>query len=251
MNRREILRAGFSLSTAAASGALCLPAYALPPGVGEKEGLPMPAGEPMPTVQELLDIESAIAGKLKPYRDEVEFSQKILKNVPTDATPYQVAEYFSRLRSGEFNGKFGPDAPKYAIEWDERYNPIIVGFFDATATRTPEGDTTAWCAAFVNWCLRAASVKGTNSAGSKSFRTWGTETKKPAQGDLVVFVRKDDNALGHVGFYVRQDAKHVQVLGGNQGPVEYDAPKIGEVNIKPFGWNGKQLEFHSFRSATG
>jgi hypothetical protein len=126
---------------------------------------------------------------------------------------------------------------------------MIMHFFTATQTK-PEGDVTAWCAAFMNWCLlRAHSANAdeigqatggyikrgkpfatenlkrysTNSASSGSFRCWDG-IPSPQRGNIVVFKDSGTDNLtpvcrgtGHVSFFVKiPSAGLVQVLGGNQ-----------------------------------
>ncbi|MDW9738324.1 CHAP domain-containing protein [Sinorhizobium meliloti] len=184
-------------------------------------------------------------GTAKPKQQEVDAAYQILMDSPYACSPIEVAEYFLAVGSGAY----GADLRKFAREWPERANPIIFHFFSSTQTK-PEGDVTAWCAAFVNWCiLRAhASDKGeigktpgmfsksgkafnvknlkqhsTNSASSGSFRCWN-ETAEPKRGELVVFKNAGTDAAtkkclgqGHVAFYLSVPAAGVvRVLGGNQ-----------------------------------
>lgn len=87
-------------------------------------------------------------------------------------------------------------------------------------------DDTAWCTAFMNWCLLQAGYKGTGKLNARSFLTYGSETKKPVLGDIVVLWRDDPNSwTGHVGLFVAMSDTSVWVLGGNQDNM---------VNIKAF-----------------
>jgi uncharacterized protein (TIGR02594 family) len=78
-------------------------------------------------------------------------------------------------------------------------------------------DETPWCSAFVNWVIKQAGGKGTNSAAARSWLKWGQAVKDPYPGCIVVLKRGAPPA-GHVGFFVyrRSPAGWVQVLGGNQ-----------------------------------
>ena len=97
-------------------------------------------------------------------------------------------------------------------------NPRIREYHSSTDLKATS-DEVAWCAAFVNWCLKECGKLGTQKANARSFLTWGTEVKEnPMKGDVVVFWRgKKDGWEGHVAFYVDQDDKYINVLGGNQG----------------------------------
>lgn len=93
-------------------------------------------------------------------------------------------------------------------------NPRIVEYHSATSLKATD-DETAWCSAFVNWCLKQAGVKGSNSAMARSFLSWGKAVEQPRLGCIVVFSR-GQYPQGHVAFYVGRDGNRIKVLGGNQ-----------------------------------
>ena len=97
------------------------------------------------------------------------------------------------------------------------HNPEVMKYFKETGHSWVKDDETAWCAAFVNWCLLKAGKTQTGSLAARSFLQYGTPTTKPALGDIVVFWRISPNsAYGHVGFYVTETKDSILVLGGNQ-----------------------------------
>jgi uncharacterized protein (TIGR02594 family) len=162
---------------------------------------------------------------LPPDAPEWQDAKKILEDAPTGVVPYQIAEYFITQVPEKYQEAWpqpDPSHPTYA-------NPVIVAFFLATNLK-PAGDTTAWCAAFVNWCLHRAGLPTTKSASSQSFvnQDWGQVVWSKAdgprpiaaqQGDVAVFRRRSDPAHGHVCFFKQistQQARHIDVLGGNQ-----------------------------------
>ena len=150
-----------------------------------------------------LPPESDSLGKKRPLDAEEKVAASILASSPEGPTPYEVASYFLSVATGQYGDELKP----YVQGWPVRWNPVIVTFFQATSTK-PEGDVTAWCAAFVNWCfLRADHGPATHSASSGSFRSFGTETANPSPGDLVVFRRTNSEKAalgqGHVGFFIR------------------------------------------------
>jgi uncharacterized protein (TIGR02594 family) len=100
----------------------------------------------------------------------------------------------------------------------EAHNPRIIEYH-ATCTLKATNDETPWCSAFVNWCLRQAGLKGTDSAGAQSWLKWkdGTKITSPRLGCLAVFKRGKEPWQGHVGFFASEDDNHIQLLGGNQG----------------------------------
>ena len=97
-------------------------------------------------------------------------------------------------------------------------NPDVEKYFDAT-NRGSVKDDEAWCSAFVCWCHERAGVPDTNKANARSWLDWGVSIALPNAeiGDVVVLWRNSRvGAKGHVGFFVRQTATHVYLLGGNQ-----------------------------------
>jgi uncharacterized protein (TIGR02594 family) len=82
-----------------------------------------------------------------------------------------------------------------------------------------EGDSNAWCASFVNYCLTMERYQmSQNKARAKSFSSDPNfaQVDKPIFGAIAVFGRKGG---GHVAFvYGKQKASEkIIVLGGNQG----------------------------------
>jgi uncharacterized protein (TIGR02594 family) len=78
-------------------------------------------------------------------------------------------------------------------------------------------DKASWCSSFVNWSLTQAGIAGTGSALARSWLDWGVPMAEPVVGCIAVLSRDDPASWkGHVGFYLREDAHHVFLLGGNQ-----------------------------------
>lgn len=89
------------------------------------------------------------------------------------------------------------------------------------ATRLDEqalGDETAWCAAFVSWCLEQSGQKNPRYAMAKNYLRYG-DIIQPADaqfGDILVFRRGKNESHAHVCFYVLDLGSDYEVLGGNQ-----------------------------------
>lgn len=94
-------------------------------------------------------------------------------------------------------------------------NPRIIEYHSCCTLKAKE-DEIAWCAAFVNWCLNQAKIKGTNLANASSFLEWGQELKTPIEGCVVVIKSSKTNSGYHVGFFNGFEDKYVKVIGGNQ-----------------------------------
>lgn len=109
-----------------------------------------------------------------------------------------------------------------------RENPQIQKYFTMVSVAKPHDDTTAWCSAFVNWCMASVDIRGTGRANARSWLTWSNNSLgRPVYGAIAVFWRNQPNSWeGHVGFYVGENGANLLILGGNQG--------VGEVSVKPY-----------------
>jgi uncharacterized protein (TIGR02594 family) len=91
------------------------------------------------------------------------------------------------------------------------------------------GDETAWCSAFVNWCMEQARIPGTRRANARSWLDWGSADacqRSANYGTVVVLSRGNPRGWqGHVGFYVGHEGQNLVLLGGNQG---------NAVSIRPY-----------------
>lgn len=185
------------------------------------------------------ELQQTVLGKEDPGKDRREFARAIMDAAPKNCRPVDVAFYFRDLGKG--NTQFGNEGRPYARGWPRLYNPLIIELFKTTHLNPLApgltGDATAWCAAFVNYCIaRAVSrdgtisdaerAKGTGSASSGSFRCFGREVMggNPAEGDIAVWaldgtVQQCKPGQGHVGFFVgpsKDPHKPYFILGGNQ-----------------------------------
>ena len=96
-------------------------------------------------------------------------------------------------------------------------NPRVLQYFSDIGQKWVKDDETAWCAAFMNWCLFKAGVQGTNSLMARSFLNYGFETNMPVLGDIVVLWRINKTSpYGHVGIFIREKNGMIYILGGNQ-----------------------------------
>lgn len=226
---------------------------------------------------EIRDVQQL--GRDEPPQPKKEFARRIVAEAmadPANRRPYDFAVWFRDMGQG----RFGPERAPYARAWPTEYNPLVVDFFRATGTK-PEGDTTSWCAAFVNFCIALAAAKaagraygppgqefsaadkaqGTGSASSGSFRCWPGNaspdgTNAPQPGDLVVWaldgsVQGCRYERGHVAFFERLQGDRIIVVGGNQGPADREGQS--GVTRRDFGRSFNRsigrVSFHSFRTA--
>jgi CHAP domain len=220
-----------------------------------------------PMNQEFAD-QVTVQGTQQPSSAEVATANQIIEAVSKieNARPIEIVGFLLDVARGKHGAEWSP----YTRAWpvDAPANPLILDFFRATKT-SPVGDTTAWCAAFVNWCISKAHggklpVGGsppTGSAASASFRTWGKQSLAfdpqsgslagpftPALGDVVVFQEmlpsgQPDPVHGHVSFFVKMNADEIWCAGGNQFE---GRPVVHAINSKPIPKLGR-LQLHSIR----
>lgn len=98
----------------------------------------------------------------------------------------------------------------------EGNNPRVIEYHSSCDSDFTS-DAIPWCSAFANFCMQKAGGKGTRSALARSWLAWGRKIFKPHPGCIVIFERGTDGISGHVGFYVKETATNIHVLGGNQG----------------------------------
>lgn len=108
-------------------------------------------------------------------------------------------------------------------------NPYIVDFLRyAQVSGQHLIDETAWCAAFVNWCMHNAGMEITGNPRARYWASWGRALGNPVFGCVSVFRR---GGGGHVGFYVGpgQRRGNLAILGGNQRD-----PSGGSINVRDY-----------------
>jgi|SRR6267142_5037125 len=146
-------------------------------------------------------------GTNPPKRAEVEKAQALLAACPSGAAPIEAMKYLVTLPDRN------QEDEAYNAGWRDRWNPVIVTFFDSTEGK-PSGDETFWCAACLNWVLYRSGYKPTCSASSSSFRHAGKATLSPEPGDIVVFVHTDQDLAragrGHVGVLSREQRRKLK-----------------------------------------
>jgi hypothetical protein len=228
----------------------------------------------------LTDLTAVQLGSKQPTNPEIALAQKILTESPYGSkNPIEVARYFAQIGQGGRVKGIGEDVRHYVRGWPVRYNPVIVNFFVATGTNplALSGDYTAWCAAFINWCIArafsptkeivlndkglmspfpATAAKGTKSASSGSFRCWSSDnTDNPRPGDVIVWatagtVKGCAPGKGHVGFYSGRapDGRYI-TLGGNQRDPTNNQSAVVEKRIgKSFSRSDGLVELRSIRA---
>jgi uncharacterized protein (TIGR02594 family) len=97
-------------------------------------------------------------------------------------------------------------------------NPTVLRYYADAGHPEINADSVAWCAAAVGSWLERSGYPCSKQLNARSYLTWGKAVNKPYPGCIAVFSRGDVRSWeGHVGFYIGEDEKGIQVLGGNQG----------------------------------
>jgi len=130
------------------------------------------------------------------------------------------------------------------------HNPRILEYLASTTIGKwgASRDETAWCSAFVNWCMGGGATprqlmpqqgepgfhEGTGSAMARSWLGWGVGLDEPREGCVAV-LRRGPQPQGHVGFYLGRSGTYVLVLGGNQGDAVCEK-KYRESDVLSYRW---------------
>lgn len=143
-----------------------------------------------------------------------------------------------------------PDAPWMTVAMKEigqreilgaQHNPRIIEYH-ATTTLRATTDEVAWCASFVNWCLKQANIIGTNSARAASWLNWGQLTNVRGGAIAVIYNPQAANSSltvsgNHVAFLVQETSTHYLLLGGNQSnQVKISSYPKSAWQLKGFRW---------------
>jgi uncharacterized protein (TIGR02594 family) len=113
----------------------------------------------------------------------------------------EINKYFAGLRTD-------PGYDRKGRSWDVA----------PTHVRDGQGRITAWCAAFVNWCLGRAGAPRLGYATARSWLDFGTPVAHPVYGCITIIKpsRSTGSTTGHVAFYIEHQGMRVRLLGGNQ-----------------------------------
>ena len=105
-------------------------------------------------------------------------------------------------------------------------NPRIAEYLTTVGFGAGTSDETAWCAAFVSWCLRnsgdAAAADTAKGLSDRSFAKSWLNLKDvvltPVQGAIGITKPYSTDTTGHVGIVAEVQEKGVMLLAGNQRP---------------------------------
>ena len=138
-------------------------------------------------------------------------------------------------RNPEINKYFG------GVKTDPAYDKKGRSFEIApTYESAGYGKITAWCAAFVDWCLNQAGVPHLGYATAKSWLEFGTPVSYPVYGCVTIIKPSSStgSTTGHVAFFVEYQGNKVVLLGGNQGDAVSEVP-FKENTVLGYRWPTK------------
>ena len=95
-------------------------------------------------------------------------------------------------------------------------NPRIVEFHSYTTLKATD-DETAWCSAFLCFCMEKGGYASTKSAAARSWLNWGTPCPRDRIGAVVILKRGTSTWQGHVTLFLgRTPNGNLICLGANQ-----------------------------------
>jgi len=118
------------------------------------------------------------------------------------------------------------------------HNDKILEMFKYIGHSWVHDDETAWCACFINYCLKKSGYLNTGKLNARSFLDLPNAIVQPQLGDIMIFWRvAPDTVYGHVGFFINElweDPDGYFILSGNQNNqvniMEY--PKLRLLGIR-------------------
>jgi len=138
--------------------------------------------------------------------------------VPAQATPDKHGERFADTVPLEQMARSRTDAADAAAQVPGAAGVLLEALRWRGRTARQIGlPAKLWCADFMNFVLRKAGGKGTQSRAARSFLQYGKKLDGPRVGALVIFYRKGPNN-GHVGVVRGTDGQgNPIVVSGNHG----------------------------------
>lgn len=139
-------------------------------------------------------------------------------SAPAHATP-RGAERFSNTEPQETIARSRTDAAEAAAQVPGAAGILLEALRWRGRTAKQIGlPSQLWCADFMNFVLKQAGAKGTQSRAARSFLQYGKKLDEPRVGAIAIMYRKGPNS-GHVGVVRGTDGKGNPILvSGNHGP---------------------------------
>ncbi|MBV9347901.1 MAG: TIGR02594 family protein [Pseudolabrys sp.] len=138
---------------------------------------------------------------------------------PALATPQKSVERFANTVPAETISRSRSDAAEQAASVPGAGAVLLEALRWRGRTAKQLGlPSQLWCADFMNFVMRKAGGKGTDSRAARSFLQYGKKLDGPRVGAIAIFTRKGPNN-GHVGIVRGTDGDgNPIVISGNHGP---------------------------------
>ncbi len=138
---------------------------------------------------------------------------------PTTATAASGSDRFANTEPLETMARSRSDAADAAAQVPGAAGVLLEALRWRGRTARQIGlPTQLWCADFMNFVLRRAGGKGTQSRAARSFLDYGKRLDGPRVGAIAILYRKGNNS-GHVGVVRGTDGQGNPILvSGNHGP---------------------------------
>lgn len=125
-------------------------------------------------------------------------------------------------------------------EWTQGDNPRILEYLKSCGiSGSLLKDETAWCAAFVNWCILRSGYRPQGSAKVSDWWNWGRPVAA-TYGAICILqpLTVDQASSGHIGFLHAMDDTNVWLLSGNsKNQVRISPyPKNKLIHNGPYRW---------------
>jgi uncharacterized protein (TIGR02594 family) len=130
------------------------------------------------------------------------------------------------------------------VEYLNTFEKLRTGYVSKKHNLTAaDVDETAWCSAFINWCLIKAGKPAGISALAASWLDYGTKLDSPRLGAITVIYTTPKKSVSgttttgnHVGFYTGRNDRGIVLLGGNQGDRVSESAFGKGWTIKGYRW---------------
>ena len=143
----------------------------------------------------------------------------------SSAPPSYLLKGIARQGMGEALTRKNPEVVKYfdGVKTDPARDPRKKGrswdIAPVNESRPGDWQVTAWCAAFVNWCLKQAGAPHLGYATADAWLRFGTPLPTAVYGCITIIPPSTStgSTTGHVAFYTGVKGDKVVLVGGNQG----------------------------------
>jgi uncharacterized protein (TIGR02594 family) len=138
---------------------------------------------------------------------------------PAQATGVKGSDRFANTEPVETMARSRTDAAEIAAQVPGAAGVLLEALRCRGRTAKQIGlPTQLWCADFMNFVLRRAGGKGTQSRAARSFLEYGKRLDGPRVGAIAIMYRKGANS-GHVGVVRGTDGQgNPIIVSGNHGP---------------------------------